>query len=109
MCRFLAPIEAVGLLVWWVVDEIRLKTDTWWLITTDSLGTVLTEWAVVLLVFIGLNWWMKPLQIREPKNPTAKKILGFFVRLKKRDFKEERTPAPRYTPKVRCGQLLLVS
>ena len=65
----------------------------------DSLATVLTEWAVVILVFIGLNWWLGPPTIYEPNNPTKKKILGFFFKLT--PLKLPPTPPPVYTPKVR--------
>jgi len=86
--------------VWWVVDEIRLNLDTWWQITVDSLATVLTEWAVVVLVLIGLNWWMGPLQIREPQNHKMKKVLGFFVKFRDSPTKENSSFTSKYTSSV---------
>lgn len=83
----IAPIEGVGLIVWWVVEEIVTKSSTWWLIEKDSLATTLTEWSIILLVMIGLNWWMGPLKIPEPSNRDARKILGLFFKL---------TPRRRY-------------
>ena len=63
------------------------KGSTWWLIETDSLATTLMEWAIVLLVMIGINWWMGPLKIYEPKNRYARLILGVIFKF---------TPRKRY-------------
>ena len=76
----------VGLIVWWIVEEILTNSSTWWQFQTESLAVVLTEWAVVILVLIGINWWMKPLVIYEPRNHHAKKILGFFFKLTPKSF-----------------------
>lgn len=81
LCRFIAPIEGVGLIVWWIVEEILTNSSTWWQFHTESLAVVLTEWAVVILILIGLNWWMKPLVIYEPNDRNAKRVLGFFFKL----------------------------
>ena len=27
-CRFIAPIEGVGLIIWWIVEEIVTNTST---------------------------------------------------------------------------------
>ena len=54
--------------------------STWWLIETDTLGTTLMEWAIVLLVLLGINWWMGPLKIYEPKNRYAKFVLGLIFK-----------------------------
>lgn len=77
----------MGLIIWWIVEEIVTNTSTWWLIEKDTLATTLMEWAFVLLIMIGLNWWMGPLKITEPRNPLARKILGLFFKL---------TPRRRY-------------
>ncbi len=103
--RFIAPIEGIGIVIWWIVEEIINNKDTWWQIKIDSLATVLTEWAVVLLVFIGLNWWMAPPTIYEPTNPVKRKILGVFCKLTPRD--PPPTPPTVYTPKV-CSGLPLI-
>ena len=98
-CRFIAPIEGVGLLVWWIVEEILTNQSTWWQFHTESLAVVLTEWAVVILVLIGLNWWMGPLTIPEPRSSGARRVLGFFFKLTPRqqqsgkDLEQSRDPA----------------
>ena len=64
------------------MEQIINNPDTWWQITIDSLATVFTEWAVVFLALIGLNWWMSPLVIYQPNNQTLKsKILDTFFNL----------------------------
>ncbi len=99
-CRFIAPIEGVGLILWWIVEKIVNNPDSWWQITVDSLATVLTEWLVVLLVFTGLNWWLKPLVIYSPRNdPKLKTLLGMFFRLSRRPDPPT-PPIPSRTPEV---------
>lgn len=68
--------------MWWIVDEIIKKPDTWWQITIDSLATVVMEWVVVLSCVIGLNWFLSPLEIRKPKNRTLARVMGFFFVLR---------------------------
>ena len=97
-CRFIAPIEGVGLIIWWIVESIVNNGDTWWQIKIDSLATVLTEWSVVLLVFIGLNWWLGPPTIYEPRGKLEKRVLGFFFKMTPREAPP--TPPPAYTPTV---------
>ena len=46
--RFICPIEGIGMIIWWIVDEIRLNADPYkeypfWVFTTTSLITILTE------------------------------------------------------------------
>ena len=79
--RFILPIEGVGLIIWWIVEEIVTNSSTWWLIEADTLATTLMEWAVILLALIGLNWWMGPLKINEPKDRYAKFVLGLVFKL----------------------------
>lgn len=98
-CRVIAPIEGVGLIIWWIVTEIVDNGDTWWQITKDSLAVTLMEWALVLLIVIGLNWWMNPLVIYPPENPTIRKIAGVFFKLTPR-LQAPRSPPPEYTPEV---------
>ena len=105
LCRFIAPIEGVGLIIWWIVESIITNTDTWWQITEDSLAVTLVEWSTVLLVMIGLNWWLKPLVIYPPDNPVYRKIAGFFFKLTPRPKLAE-TPPPEYTPPVRVRSML---
>jgi hypothetical protein len=80
-CRFILPIEGVGLIIWWIVEEIVTNSSTWWLIETDTLATTLMEWALILLIFLGLNWWMGPLKIYEPKDNFSKTVLGVIFKL----------------------------
>ena len=47
-CRFVCPLEGLGMLVWWVVDEIRLNSDAYsgkpfWTFTPTSLICILTQ------------------------------------------------------------------
>lgn len=98
-CRFIAPIEGVGLLTWWVVDQIISNPDTWWQITIDSLATVLLEWVVVLSIVIGLNWWLRPLVIHKPRNRILARILGCFLVLTPVLFTPP-TPPLIHTPQV---------
>ena len=44
----ICPIEGLGMIVWWIVDEVRLNLDPYkefpfWVFTTTSLITILTE------------------------------------------------------------------
>ena len=88
----------MGLIIWWIVEQIVNNPGTWWQITIDSLATVLTEWSVVLLVFIGLNWWMAPPTIYEPRGNLERKILKRLFKLTPREGPP--TPPPAYTPTV---------
>ena len=91
--------------MWWIVEEILENSSTWWQFHTESLAVVLTEWAVVILVLIGLNWWMGPLVIHEPKNRHAKRVLGFFFKLTPRQvYREPRLDLEQSTtPSVPVG------
>ena len=79
--RFILPIEGIGLIIWWIVEEIVTNLSTWWLIESDTLATTLMEWAIIFLVLIGLNWWMGPLKIYEPKDRFSKTVLGLIFKL----------------------------
>lgn len=54
------PIMAVTLLVWWLwLSATEYAPDTWYDPTDPfSVMTCLTQWSVVMVVFIGLNRWM---------------------------------------------------
>ena len=47
--RFVCPIEGIGMLIWWVVDEIINNSDPyypnqpWWEFTPTSLITIVTQ------------------------------------------------------------------
>eukprot|EP00731_Ephydatia_muelleri_P011023 Em0005g1609a len=76
----IAPIEGVGMIVWWIVEEVYTKPGTWWQLSRDSLAMVLTQWSIVALVVLALNWFMKPLSVGPPRNVKLRKLIGFFVR-----------------------------
>ncbi len=87
------------------------NSDTWWQITDDSLAVTLAEWAFLLLIMIGLNWWIKPLVIYPPENPTTRKILGLFFKFTpapRLDFLDDKT-TPEYTPPVSVLHVALSS
>lgn len=104
-CRFIAPVEGVGLLVWWIAEEIANNGSTWWQFQSESLAVVLTEWAVVLLVLIGLNWWMGPLAIQEPRDRNTKRVLGFFFKLTPRQQRSHEDLEHSRSPEVPVSQL----
>ena len=106
ICRFILPIEGIGLIIWWIVEEIVTNTSTWWLIETDTLATTLMEWAIIILVFIGLNWWMGPLKIYEPKNRYLKFALGLVFKLTpRRRFHSSEDKTVFITPDAVCTSL----
>ncbi|MEM6795101.1 MAG: sodium-dependent transporter [Acidobacteriota bacterium] len=51
----LIPVEAVVLLVWWLRD---LGPGWWQPLATYSVGTVLLQWTIALVVFAILNRWL---------------------------------------------------
>ncbi|MDE2806438.1 MAG: sodium-dependent transporter [Gemmatimonadota bacterium] len=57
----LVMVEAVVLMVWWLVqaagDDFG-SAATWTLFSPYNVGTVLIQFAVVLLVLLGLNRWL---------------------------------------------------
>lgn len=113
-CRFILPIEGVGLIIWWIVEEIVTNSSTWWLIETDTLSTTLMEWAIILLVFIGLNWWMGPLKIYEPKDRFSRTVLGLIFKLTPRrrfHSSEDKTifPTPDAVRIIPTLQFVLIS
>ena len=55
MVGILVPVEAVVLLVWWLRD---LGPGWWEPFATFSVGTVLAQWAVALVVLLVLNRWL---------------------------------------------------
>ncbi len=55
MVGVLVPVEAVVLLVWWLRD---LGPGWWQPLATFSVGTVLVQWGVALIVLLALNRWL---------------------------------------------------
>ena len=57
----LVVIEAVVLMIWWLRaagGEDFWSAETWTLMSTYNVGSVLIQWAVVLLALFALNGWM---------------------------------------------------
>ena len=57
----LVVVEAVVLMIWWLRDaggENFWSAETWTLMSTYNVGTVLIQWVVVLLALFALNGWM---------------------------------------------------
>ncbi len=55
----LVAVEAVVLMVWWLL-QARLgdARATWTVLSSFNIGTVLFQWAVVLIILIALNRWI---------------------------------------------------
>ncbi len=47
--RFICPIEGIGMLLWWIIDEMINNSDPyypnqpWWEFTSTSLITIVTQ------------------------------------------------------------------
>ena len=56
----LVPVEAVVLMVWLLWDVASSNPDHWLSLSNPfSVGWVLLEWAVALVVLIALNRWLR--------------------------------------------------
>ena len=55
----LIVVEAVVLMVWWLL-QARGETfaETWTLFSPFNVGTVLIQWAIVLVLLLALNRWL---------------------------------------------------
>jgi NSS family neurotransmitter:Na+ symporter len=60
----LVPLQAVVLLGWWLY-QARGWDPTGWLdpIAESNVGTVLVQWAIVLIVLVAANRWLVPRQM----------------------------------------------
>lgn len=57
--QYLFPLEFAVLLSWWFYQAIYSNPGTWWNpFSGSSVGTVLFQWAAILLVLRLLNGWM---------------------------------------------------
>ena len=70
----LVVVQAVVLMAWWLWGarggDLRA---TWTLFSSYNVGSVLIQWAVVLVVFIALNRWMVTrVEAHEVTRPTAR-------------------------------------
>lgn len=55
----LVPVQAVILVLWWLWQARGWDPDGWLdPLAAESVGTVLAQWAVVLVVVIGANRWL---------------------------------------------------
>ena len=57
----LVLVEAAVLMVWWLVQaggDDFWSVETWTLFSSYNVGSVLIQWAVVLLALFALNGWM---------------------------------------------------
>jgi hypothetical protein len=55
----LVPVEAVILLVWWLVQDWSWDPEGWLTpFARENVGTVLFQFAVVFAVLIAANRWM---------------------------------------------------
>ena len=58
--KYLVPLQAVALLVWWMyLSATAYAPDTWYDPTDPfSVMTCLVQWGVALAAFLGLNRWL---------------------------------------------------
>ena len=55
----LVPLQALVLLVWWLYQARGWDPEGWLNpVDPDSVGTILVQWAILLVVLIGANRWM---------------------------------------------------
>lgn len=54
--KLVIPVEAICMLVWWFYQAITWSPDSWWKPFDEfSLGTVLIQWAGLILVLVLIN------------------------------------------------------
>jgi len=51
----LVPIQVVVLISWWLVSSIGWDAEWWDPFHAENFGTVIFQWAIILVLFIGLN------------------------------------------------------
>jgi NSS family neurotransmitter:Na+ symporter len=57
--KIIIPIEFVALLGWWFWQTIAGDPEGWWApFKTYSLGTVLLQWAIALVVLVAAGNWL---------------------------------------------------
>lgn len=57
--KYIIPIEVMALIGWWFWVAVQADIEAWWNpLRTESLGTCLFQWGMVLLVLIALNGWI---------------------------------------------------
>jgi NSS family neurotransmitter:Na+ symporter len=56
LVTFFLPLQVVAMLIWWFWDSYKSNPDNWLnIFASGSVGTVLFQWAVALVVFIVFN------------------------------------------------------
>ncbi len=64
--RYLVPIEVIVLLGWWVLLSIynfdlsagQVNPRWWYPFSTSSVGTLIFQWSIALVVFVLMNGWL---------------------------------------------------
>jgi len=73
MMKYLIPLEAVVLLVWWLWQAARVYAPDSWYNPFDpfSVMTCLAQWAVAIVAFISLNRWLNGRMLKAEVQPHA--------------------------------------
>ena len=54
--KFVIPVEAIIMLVWWFYQSVTWDPDAWWRPLREySLGTVLVQWIALIIILISVN------------------------------------------------------
>ncbi|OQX55201.1 MAG: sodium-dependent transporter [Candidatus Aminicenantes bacterium 4484_214] len=65
LVKFLMPIQVIAMLVWWFWSSYKSNPRTWFNpFLTSSVGTVLLQWGVAIIVFLLLNKTIARLQTK---------------------------------------------
>jgi NSS family neurotransmitter:Na+ symporter len=51
----LIPVQVVVLILWWLISSVSWDPQWWNPLHTENAGTVIAQWALVLIIFIILN------------------------------------------------------
>ncbi|XP_071958674.1 uncharacterized sodium-dependent transporter YhdH-like isoform X1 [Antedon mediterranea] len=76
--KFIAPIEAVGLLVWWAIDTISNSDgeEPWYGFSPESFMACIVQWVGFMAILVTINllyvkYWLNVKQEKEDKNPLS--------------------------------------
>lgn len=53
--KYLIPLQAFVMLLWWLISSISWDPQWWNPFHTENLGTCLFQWGIVFLILIGFN------------------------------------------------------
>jgi NSS family neurotransmitter:Na+ symporter len=56
--KFLIPIQVVVLIGWWLISSISWDAEWWNPFHAENFGTVIFQWAIILILFVALNKMM---------------------------------------------------